>query len=182
MKRLEHGNDEDSFLFGAALSLTELRHSLGDYPKKKLLNDVLWLMDEYSTPSVRNVAVRIFRFTSKFYRLIYEFQTWAGSLLSAHGDFPCLALSLNIKIYLYNFDKDESSIIRVDENFFTSGRSVITGNTIITHCVMDFKEVCLPPPPHPGPLTINQKPIMGMFGSKFISSGIRTRKNLSIFR
>uniref|UniRef100_A0A914Z7G7 FAD-binding PCMH-type domain-containing protein n=1 Tax=Panagrolaimus superbus TaxID=310955 RepID=A0A914Z7G7_9BILA len=121
MKRLEHSENE--ILIGAALSLTEVRNALADHSKNEVLNEMIWLQDQYSTPSVRNVA------------------TWSGSLLSAHGDFPSLALALNLKIYLYNFDTDESSIIRVDENFFSSGRAVITGNTVITHGVIDLKEI-----------------------------------------
>jgi xanthine dehydrogenase iron-sulfur cluster and FAD-binding subunit A len=122
MKR--HSCDENEILIGAALPLTEVRNILANYSKKeKILNEVIWLQDQYSHPSVRNVA------------------TWSGSLLSAHGDFPSLALALNLKVYLYNFDTEESSIIRVDENFFTTGKKAITGNTIITHGVIDLSEI-----------------------------------------
>uniref|UniRef100_A0AC34FBH9 FAD-binding PCMH-type domain-containing protein n=1 Tax=Panagrolaimus sp. ES5 TaxID=591445 RepID=A0AC34FBH9_9BILA len=121
MKRLEY--NEDEILIGAALTLTEVRNALTVHSKTEVLNEMIWLQDQYSTPSVRNVA------------------TWTGSLLSAHGDFPSLASALNLKLYLYNFDTDESSIIRVDENFFSSGKSVISGNNIITHGVIDLKEI-----------------------------------------
>jgi xanthine dehydrogenase/oxidase len=121
MQRLEC--NENEILFGAAVTLTELRNAIANHPKKEILNEVTWLQDQYSTPSVRNVA------------------TWTGSLLSAHGDFPSMASALNLKLYLHNCDTDESTVIRVDESFFTADKESIKGNTIITHGVIDLKQI-----------------------------------------
>uniref|UniRef100_A0A914DF20 FAD-binding PCMH-type domain-containing protein n=1 Tax=Acrobeloides nanus TaxID=290746 RepID=A0A914DF20_9BILA len=121
MRRVEL--KEEQILIGAALSLSEVREALARSEQKEKLKNLIWLLDEYSSIHVGNVA------------------TWTGSLLSAFGDFPALALALNLKIYIQNFDTDEISILKVGNDFFDTYKTKITGNTIITHAVIDLKEV-----------------------------------------
>lgn len=55
MRQLEI--DDHKIIIGAALSLTEVRDALETSSKVKLLGALIWLLDEYSSNHVRNVAV-----------------------------------------------------------------------------------------------------------------------------
>ena len=47
--------DEKKVLIGAALSLTEVREVLDGF---EVANELIWLLDQFSSTHVRNVAVR----------------------------------------------------------------------------------------------------------------------------
>lgn len=55
-RRLEH-IDENQLLIGAAISLSEVKEAFEKHPKKDLLQDLIWYINEHSSPHVRNVGV-----------------------------------------------------------------------------------------------------------------------------
>ncbi|KAE9552511.1 hypothetical protein FO519_004291, partial [Halicephalobus sp. NKZ332] len=114
--------NEGKLFIGSSLSLTDVREAF-DSLKNPKFDEVLWYLDQFSSTHVRNNA------------------TWTGSLLSASGDFPTLALAFGMRLQIFDFVSKQTETTLVNEPFFEKITGKFKSKEILTSGVFDVDTV-----------------------------------------